>query len=79
MYSPLVASKLKGPATYEIKISNCNIMKPSPNAFQALFPYKLSLPAQLVFFLCNMASFITLRSMSLFGVARQLKPPLNCM
>ena len=62
-----------GTAMYEIKISDCNIMTPSTNAFQASFAHKLSLPAQLVFFLRKVASFVILRSMSLFGVAQQLK------
>ena len=65
-----------GPAMYKIKISNCNIRKPSPNAFQASFLHKLSLPAQLVFF-CKVASFIILKSMSLFGVAQQLQNKIN--
>ena len=43
-----------GPATYEIKIKNCNIRKPRADAFQAsLSPHKLPLPAQLVFFFCK--------------------------
>ena len=50
-----------GPAMYEIK--NCKIMEPCANAFQASFPHKLSLSAQLIFFLYKVASFIILKSM----------------
>ena len=73
--TPLLShlNRTLGPTTYEIKTSNCNITKPSTVASQASFPNKRSLPAQLVFFLRKMASFIILRSMSLFGVAQQLK------
>ena len=45
---------------------DCNIMQPSADVFQASFPHKLSLPAQLVFFLHKVASFIILKSMSLY-------------
>ena len=75
MRTPLLShlNRTLGPATYEIKTYNCNITKPSTVASQASFPNERSLPAQMVFFLRKMASFIILRSMSLFGVAQQLK------
>ena len=62
-----------GPATYRIKTSNWNIMKSSADEFQALFSHKLSLPVQMVFFLCKVASFIIFRRLSPFGVAQKLK------
>ena len=70
-HSPLVNLNWRlDPVTYEIKIKNCNIMKPHADAFQAsLSPHRLSLPGQLVFF-CKM-TFIILKSMSLFEVAQQ--------
>ena len=61
-----------GPAMYAIKIKNCNIMKPCADVFQASFPHKLSLSAQLVF-LFHKVIFIILKSMSLFGVVQQFK------
>ena len=55
---------------YEIKIKNCNIMKPHTDSFQAsLTPHKLSLPAQLVFFFRKVT--IILNSMSPFGLLQQ--------
>ena len=58
---------------YEIKIKNYKITEPRADAFKASFPHKHLLPAQLVFFLHKVASFILLKSMSLFGVAQQFK------
>ena len=58
-----------GPAMYEIKISNCNIRKPSANAFQASFPNKPSLAAQLAVFLHKVASFIIPKTVIVWGYA----------
>ena len=57
---------------YEIKIKNCNIMKLHVDVFHfqaSLSPHKLSVPAQLVFI--HKVTFIRLKSMSLFGDAKQ--------
>ena len=52
-----------GPAMYQIKISNRNITKLSANAFQASFPNKPSLAAQMAVFLHKVASFIIPKTM----------------
>ena len=60
-----------GPVMYEIKIKHWKIMAElHTGVFQTSFPHKLSLPAQLTFFLHKVASII-LKSMSLFGVVQQ--------
>ena len=51
-----------GSVTYEIKIKNCNIMEPHADVFQDLFPHRFSLPAQPVFYFCEVASFIIMKS-----------------
>ena len=54
--------------TCAVKIKNYNTTKPCADAFQASFPHKLSLPAQLVFPF-RKVTFIILKNMSLFRVA----------
>ena len=45
-----------GPATYEIKIKNCKITEMHTDMFQASFPHKFSLSAQVVIFFRKVAS-----------------------
>ena len=73
--SPFIVSKLK--------VRSCNVwnqdqkllqnLRTTHWCVQASFPHKFSLPSQLVFFFHKLASFIILKSMSLFGVAQQMK------
>ena len=68
VHTPLLShlNRRLGPVMYEIKIKNRNITKPCAEAFHAsLSPHKLSLPAQLVLFLCKVTFILKSTSLGL--------------